>query len=103
MQIFKKRSNLGLKTLFDICKIESHPTTFDLGFKLGPRINAGGRVGKSSHGANLLLNNNPKTYIQRSGHTSQGAKYLSVDENESGYPQLKKEHKCYHMLNLTNI
>ena len=27
---------------------------------LGPRINAGGRVGKSSHGANLLLNTNPK-------------------------------------------
>ena len=27
---------------------------------MGPRINAGGRVGKCSHGANLLLNSNPK-------------------------------------------
>ena len=47
-----------------------------------------------------LLNSNPKTYIQRSGHTSQGAKYLSVDENESGYPQLKKEHKQIMQLKL---
>ena len=63
LKIIKNRSNLGLKTLYDICKIESQPTTFDLGFKLGPRINAGGRVGKSSHGAELLISNDPqKTY-----------------------------------------
>ena len=34
LKIIKKRSNLGLKTLYDLCKIESQPTTFDLGFKL---------------------------------------------------------------------
>ena len=63
LEIIKNRSNLGLKTLYDICNIESQPTTFDLGFKLGPRINAGGRVGKSSHGAELLISNDPqKTY-----------------------------------------
>ena len=63
LKIIKKRSNLGLKTLYDLCNIESQPTTFDLGFKLGPRINAGGRVGKSSHGADLLISNDPqKTY-----------------------------------------
>ena len=60
LKIIKKRSNLGLKTLYDLCKIESQPTTFDLGFKLGPRINAGGRVGKSSYGAELLISNDPK-------------------------------------------
>jgi len=60
LKILKKRSNLGLKTLFDLCKIESQPTTFDLGFKLGPRINAGGRVGKSSDGAELLISNDPQ-------------------------------------------
>ena len=60
LKVIKKRSNLGLKTLYDLCKIESQPTTFDLGFKLGPRINAGGRVGKSSYGAELLISNDPK-------------------------------------------
>ncbi len=63
LKIIKKRSNLGLKTLYDLCKIESQPTTFDLGFVLGPRINAGGRVGKASHGAELLISDDPqKTY-----------------------------------------
>lgn len=60
LKIIKNRSNLGLKTLFDLCKIESYPTTFDLGYRLGPRINAGGRVGKSSHGTELLISNDPQ-------------------------------------------
>ena len=64
LKIIKKRSNLGLKTLYDLCNIESQPTTYDLGFRLGPRINAGGRVGKASHGAELLISNDPKKTYQ---------------------------------------
>ena len=64
LKILKNRSNLGLKTLYDLCNIESQPTTYDLGFALGPRINAGGRVGKSSHGANLLISDDPKKTYQ---------------------------------------
>ena len=64
LKIIKKRSNLGLKTLYDLCNIESPPTIFDLGYKLGPRINAGGRVGKSSLGAELLISNDPQKAYQ---------------------------------------
>tara|TARA_B100000029_G_scaffold165266_2_gene161456 strand:+ start:2319 stop:4067 length:1749 start_codon:yes stop_codon:yes gene_type:complete len=64
LKVVKKRSNLGLKTLYDLCEIESQPTTYDLGFKIGPRINAGGRVGKSSHGAELLISEDPKKAYQ---------------------------------------
>ncbi len=64
LKILKKRTNLGLKTLYDLCKIESSPTAFDLGFKLGPRINAGGRVGKSSDGAELLISDDPQKAYQ---------------------------------------
>ena len=60
LKILKGKKNLGLKTLIDICKIENNPSIYHLGFMLGPRINAGGRVGKCSHGANLLLNTDPK-------------------------------------------
>ena len=60
LKILKTKKNLGLKTLLNICGIETHPNIYHLGYILGPRINAGGRVGKSSHGANLLLNTNPK-------------------------------------------
>jgi single-stranded-DNA-specific exonuclease len=60
LKILKNKKNLGIKTLLDICKIESLPTPYHLGYVIGPRINAGGRVGKCSHGANLLLSQNPR-------------------------------------------
>ncbi len=60
LKILKSRKNLGLKTLLDICKIDTSPSIYHLGYVLGPRINAGGRVGKCSHGANLLLNSDPR-------------------------------------------
>ena len=52
-----------MKTLKNICGIETNITTYHLGYILGPRINAGGRVGKCSHGANLLLNKDPKYFF----------------------------------------
>ena len=63
LKIINKK-NIGLKTLIDLCKIESKASTYHLGYVIGPRINAGGRVGKCSHGANLLLNSNPKESFQ---------------------------------------
>ena len=60
LEIFKKKKNLGIKTLKNICGIESNINTYHLGYILGPRINAGGRVGKCSHGANLLLSDDSK-------------------------------------------
>ena len=44
--------------------LETNITAYHLGYVLGPRINAGGRVGKSSHGANLLLSKNSKKYLK---------------------------------------
>ena len=95
LKIIKKRSNLGLKTLYDLCKIESQPTTFDLGFKLGPRINAGGRVGKSSHGADLLISSDPqKTYqiaidLEKSNKERQSIESLLLEQI---YSEVKKFH-----------
>ena len=60
LKIFKFKKNLGLKNLLNICKIDTNPSIYHLGFVLGPRINAGGRVGKCSHGANLLLDSDIK-------------------------------------------
>ena len=60
LKVIKTKKNLGIKTLLDICKVENNPSTYHLGYVLGPRINAGGRVGKCSHGANLLLNADSK-------------------------------------------
>ncbi len=60
LKIIHSKKNLGIKTLLDICKIDTRPSIYHLGYLIGPRINAGGRVGKCSHGANLLLNKDPK-------------------------------------------
>ena len=82
LRILKTNKNLGLKTLIDICGINSHPSVYHLGYVLGPRINAGGRVGKSSHGANLLINNNPKEVFkiaQELDHFNKERKYLEED------------------------
>ena len=60
LKVINKISNPGIKTLKNICGIESNLTTYHLGYVLGPKFNAGGRVGKCSHGANLLLSKNIK-------------------------------------------
>ena len=58
LKVLKRKNNLGLKTLIELCNIENNITPYHLGYIIGPRINAGGRVGQSTHGANLLLNTN---------------------------------------------
>lgn len=59
LQIFRKRSNLGLSTLADNAGMDGPPTPYHLGFVLGPRINAGGRIGNAQLGAQLLTCQDP--------------------------------------------
>jgi single-stranded-DNA-specific exonuclease len=54
LEVFSKNSNTGLAALIEKANISNKISTYDLGFKLGPRINAGGRLGKSKHGTELL-------------------------------------------------
>jgi single-stranded-DNA-specific exonuclease len=49
-----RRGNMGLATLASVSRLTRAPLCHDLGFALGPRINAGGRVGKSDLGVRLL-------------------------------------------------
>ena len=82
LKVIKSKKNLGLKTLLDICKIESNPSIYHLGYLLGPRINAGGRVGKCSHGANLLLNKDPKSSFQLASELDQYNKERQLLEKD---------------------
>ena len=54
LRVLRARHNQGLRALADAARIDEAPTGYTLGFILGPRINAGGRVGASSLGARLL-------------------------------------------------
>ena len=59
LKVMAARSNLGLAALADAARLTRAPTCRDLGFALGPRINAGGRVGKSDLGVRLLTTRDP--------------------------------------------
>ena len=54
LKVMARRGNIGLAALADAARLHRAPTSTDLGFALGPRINAGGRVGKSDLGVRLL-------------------------------------------------
>jgi len=54
LKVLRLRHNQGLRALADEARIDEAPTSYTLGFILGPRINAGGRVGASNLGARLL-------------------------------------------------
>ena len=54
LQVMRQRGNAGLKALADAAGLAVAPTTYHLGFVLGPRINAGGRIGDAALGARLL-------------------------------------------------
>ena len=82
LKVLKVKNNLGLKTLLDICKIETNPSIYHLGFMLGPRINAGGRVGKCSHGANLLLDTDPKNAFKLASELDQFNKERQILEKD---------------------
>jgi single-stranded-DNA-specific exonuclease len=49
-----RRENVGMAALIDASRLTRAPTCSDLGFALGPRVNAGGRVGEATLGVRLL-------------------------------------------------
>jgi single-stranded-DNA-specific exonuclease len=54
LRIMAARQNIGMAALIEASRLVKPPSCRDLGFALGPRINAGGRVGKSDLGVRLL-------------------------------------------------
>ncbi|HEY9079152.1 single-stranded-DNA-specific exonuclease RecJ [Magnetovibrio sp.] len=58
LKILATRQNIGLRMLGDVAGINEKPGAYHLGFVLGPRINAGGRVGQSDLGTRLLSSHN---------------------------------------------
>ena len=59
LKVMAARRNVGLAALADAARLSRAPECRDLGFALGPRINAGGRVGKSDLGVVCLPRRTP--------------------------------------------
>ncbi|SLN48375.1 Single-stranded-DNA-specific exonuclease RecJ [Falsiruegeria litorea R37] len=54
LKVMAQRQRPGLVALADVSRMDAQPSTYHLGFLLGPRVNAGGRIGKADLGARLL-------------------------------------------------
>ena len=59
LKVMGQRQNIGMAALVDASRLTRAPTCSDLGFALGPRVNAGGRVGEATLGVRLLTTNDP--------------------------------------------
>ncbi len=55
----RRRESVGLTALMDAARLSGPPEPWHLGFLLGPRINAGGRIGRADLGVRLLLERDP--------------------------------------------
>ena len=59
LSVMARRGNAGLAALADVASLKQTPAAYHLWFLLGPRVNAGGRVGEADLGARLLGTDDP--------------------------------------------
>lgn len=59
LKVMAGRGNPGLAALADVAKIGEAPSPYHVGYIMGPRVNAGGRVGEAPLGARLLATDDP--------------------------------------------
>ncbi|MEP2641238.1 single-stranded-DNA-specific exonuclease RecJ [Roseobacter sp.] len=59
LRVMARRERVGLSALADVARMDTAPTAYHLGYLLGPRVNAGGRIGAANLGARLLATDDP--------------------------------------------
>ena len=67
MIALRRRDQIGLTALMDAARLNGPPEPWHLGFLLGPRINAGGRIGRADLGVRLLLEEDPSEAARIAG------------------------------------
>ena len=78
LTVMGRRQRPGLVALGDVARLDAAPTAYHLGYVLGPRINAGGRVGRADLGARLLATEDP----QEAGALADRLDQLNTDRRE---------------------
>lgn len=59
LKVMAQRGNAGIAAIADVAHLDEAPTPYHVGFMIGPRINAGGRVGESALGSQILSQDDP--------------------------------------------
>lgn len=86
LKVMRARQRPGLSALMDVAKLNRPIEPYHLGFLLGPRINAGGRIGNAALGARLLMSADPTECVaiaaelERLNRERQAAEQIMVEE-----------------------
>lgn len=95
LKVMARREGVGMAALIDASRLSRAPTCSDLGFALGPRINAGGRVGESTLGVRLLTTEDPdeaKTIAAQLSALNEERRAIEAMVQEAAEAQIDAQH-----------
>ena len=95
LKVMARRGNVGMSALIDASRLNRPPTCSDLGFALGPRINAGGRVGESTLGVRLLTTEDPEEahmIAEQLSHLNDERRAIEAAVQEAAEAQIDAQH-----------
>jgi len=95
LKVLARRDRIGMAALMDASRLTRAPQASDLGFALGPRINAGGRIGESTLGVRLLTTTDPEEARAIAAQLSQlneARRLVEAEVQEAAEAQLAGQH-----------
>lgn len=95
LKVMSQRRNTGMAALIDASRLKRAPVCSDLGFALGPRINAGGRVGESTLGVRLLTTEDPDeahTIAAQLSQLNEERRAIEAEVQEAAEAQIASQH-----------
>ena len=95
LKVMARRENTGMAALIDASRLNRAPTCSDLGFALGPRINAGGRIGESSLGVRLLTTDDPdeaRAISEQLSQLNEERRGIEAAVQEAAEQQIERQH-----------
>jgi single-stranded-DNA-specific exonuclease len=95
LKVLARRERIGMAALIDASRLSRAPQCSDLGFALGPRINAGGRIGESTLGVRLLTTRDPeeaRAIASRLSQLNEERRAIEAEVQEAAEAQLAGQH-----------
>ncbi|MCZ8136797.1 MAG: single-stranded-DNA-specific exonuclease RecJ [Porphyrobacter sp.] len=95
LKVLAKRERIGMAALIDASRLTRAPQASDLGFALGPRINAGGRIGESTLGVRLLTTTDAeeaRTIAIQLSQLNEERRAIEAEVQEAAEAQLAGQH-----------
>ena len=95
LKVMARRANKGLAALIDASRLTHPPSCSDCGFALGPRINAGGRVGEATLGVRLLTTEDPdeaRAIAAQLSQLNEERRAIELAVQEAAEAQLAAQH-----------